>query len=251
MKKFLFLGWIAFAVLGAEPAGIVAPPPSSFTLLASVSAGSSDGDSVTTGSIDTTGADLLVLIASVDWAVSTPTISDSKGNTWTRIVQGTSSGALRCDIWYSIPTSVGSGHTFTQSDTSSFGAIAVSAYSGSNASPVDQSNTGDGNAGANSIQVNGVTPTQDNELVITGLAAGTAGTGYSIDESLTKDASVNGAAAQHYGVAIASIIQTTATLKDPTWTVTNNTQLAAAIATFKVPATASGAWFLFFKRGWL
>ena len=52
--------------------------------LVSNTAASGTDSSVTTTAINTTGASLLVLGIAVDGA-ATPTISDSKGNTWTAL----------------------------------------------------------------------------------------------------------------------------------------------------------------------
>jgi hypothetical protein len=60
--------------------------------IASVSAGSSDGISVTTGNIDTSGANLLLASVADYNAESAVTLTDSKGNTWTPLtpIDGTS-----------------------------------------------------------------------------------------------------------------------------------------------------------------
>src|SRR5262245_31953689 len=110
-----------------------------FARIAGAKAGSADGHSVTTGAIDTTGATLLILVVGQESAVADCAISDSKGNTWNALTEQVE-GAGRGAIYWSRPTSVGSGHTFTAEQTNSFPAICVEAWSGAHASPFDQQN---------------------------------------------------------------------------------------------------------------
>lgn len=85
------------------------------------------GAGATTGAIDTTGAGLLVAIVSnySVGIVGAPT--DSKGNTWTRCdLQAINSISVRLAFYVSVPSSVGSGHTFTSGGQ--FTALAVLAF---------------------------------------------------------------------------------------------------------------------------
>src|SRR5262245_4903451 len=102
----------------------------------------------TTGAIDTTGADLFVCgTGSYSPSGNNPSafeMTDSKGNSWQRInVYETPANVLVVMFW-SRPTSVGSGHTFSYTspgaNIGNYPSIAVGAYAGSVASPVDQQN---------------------------------------------------------------------------------------------------------------
>jgi hypothetical protein len=197
-----------------------------FTFIDSVSALSGNQTDVTTAAIDTTGATLLVAVLT-DFAETT--FSDSKSNTWTSLTKGTQFISTR--IVYCVPSSVGSGHTFSASVASGFPSICVAAFSGAHATPVDQQNGSTGN-GITSIQPGSVTPTEDNELVIVGVglgngnAAGIDMAGYTVPEEVYY----NGNA---FTCALAYNIQTSATATNPTWTWTGNEQGVARIATFK------------------
>ena len=69
--------------------------------------------SVTSSSFDSTGIELLIAAATwEDTSNTTLTFSDNKGNTWQTAVVSNGSGA-KCGICWSVPTSVGTGHTIT------------------------------------------------------------------------------------------------------------------------------------------
>lgn len=81
--------------------------------------GGSDS-STTTSSLDTSGANLVLLL--VAWnepfggALNTP--SDSKGNTWTSATSASVNGQNKVQLWYAKNATTGSGHTFTATHTS-------------------------------------------------------------------------------------------------------------------------------------
>src|SRR5688572_25297499 len=100
-----------------------------FTHVVSAFAGSLDGDDVTTSGVNTTGANLLVVVCT-DEGASPATITDSKGNTWSSLTTRSSS-LSNVRIHYATPSSVGAGHTFTATGAAgSFPAICASAYGG-------------------------------------------------------------------------------------------------------------------------
>lgn len=205
-----------------------------YSVIGHVTAGSATGNSVTTGALNTTGADLLVLVLGQESAAALCTISDSKGNTWNQLTVQTES-PVKGAIFWSRPTSVGSGHTFTATGSSASPAIAVSAFAGARlVSPFDQENGSHSSIGS-TIATGSVTPTEDNELVIAGFAGrGGSGAIVSIDSSFTLGASTTAGAANDTA-GIAYKIQTTAAAVNPTWTVTSSGSVKAAmIATFKL-----------------
>ena len=209
-----------------------------FTRLASTAKSSADTNAVTTTAIDTTGANLLVLISACEGGGEA--ISDNKGNSWTALTSHANSTA-QVRIYYSIPTSVGSGHTFTSSLTGGFPAVAVSAYSGAATSSVFDKQNGAASDSASSLATGSVSPSADGELLISGLGLDNGiGTLSSIDSGFAIDASVGIGASD--GVAIASLIQTTASAQNPTWSLTGGSDvIAVAIATFKsAPPVLSG-----------
>lgn len=186
----------------------------------------------TTSAIDTTGADLIVIVAGGQG--STNTVSDSKGNTWTALTQQSSTGILSRIFYCQNPT-VGTGHTFTNTiDNFSVGAIAVAAFSGSTSSPFDQQN-GAGAGFTGSIACGSVTPTQANELIVCGGLFYVGESTLTIDAGQTRIEYLQSSSGNYTGVGLAYEIQTTATTRNPTWTINNGgeAQLNAHIATFK------------------
>lgn len=206
-----------------------------YAVVASTSAGSANTSSVTTAGIDTTGANLLVLVATT-YAGGGPTPTDSKGNTWTPLTRR-GAGDAEIQLWYCASPVVGSGHTFTLSGSTIYPALAVLAVSGAAASPLDQQNGQVANAGA-TCSPGSVTPTEDDELVVSGYS-GYSQAISSIDSGFTLAASVayNG---NFLTTGVAYLIQTSAAAANPTWTLSGSNFNVAAIASFKV-AAAGGA----------
>lgn len=213
-----------------------------FTLVSSLKAKSTDSNGFTSGSIDTTGASLLVLaLAYIQGAQ--PTISDNYSNTWTGLTaqeNAGAGGAVR--LFYVANPFTGAGHTFTTTGAVGYPAIFVNAYNGARTSaPFDQQN-GAQTSSAVTLATGSVTPTTNGQLVITGV--GTNGTPSSINGGFTitnSSATVNG---QAFGGGIADLIQTSIVAANPTWTMSGASGIAAAIATF-IPAS-SGRMFLVF-----
>lgn len=188
----------------------------------------------TTAAVDTTGADLLVAVIT-GFGISSAfvTISDSKFNTWTLIgsYQVSGGGNTNVGMYYVASPTVGSGHTFSFAGAS-FSAFLVEAWSGSTATPLDQTNQ------AAAAQAGSVTPTQDNELLVAGVVPIDGASVTSIDLSFTISDNVAYAGGNNEAGAMAYLVETTATAKNPTWTVTSGTP-GAFIATFKAAAAAA------------
>lgn len=197
----------------------------------------------TSSSIDTTGVTLIVIAISRYTAGGALTVSDSKGNTWTALTEKASGSAVFCAsrLYYCASPTVGSGHTFTNGGTGIYAAGVVIALSGTHASsPFDQQSGSYMAGSGSSILPGSVTPTEDNEIVITGVAEnGTPGT-RAINGGFTIQGNVNHSGGVNYGVALAYLIQTTAAAANPTWSGLNAAgQHASTIATFKVAGAAS------------
>lgn len=208
-----------------------------FSLIANAGAASSDDNTVTTGAIDTSGADLLV--ASVSSLEAGPaTLTDSKSNTWTALtLRSIAGGQVR--MYWCVPSSVGSGHTFTASQAGSFPAVFVEAWSGAHASPYDQE-SGDAQTGT-TIAPGSITPSVDNALVATGAFVGSYAAGsLSVDGGFTISNQAN-SSANAYGGGLAYLVQTSAAAANPTWTRGDGGgAFGAAMASFK-PSTAPPA----------
>lgn len=203
------------------------------------------GASVTTAGIDTSGADLLVLMLSTSIATTeTATISDSKGNTWTALTkyhEGTWNTEGR--LYYAKNAIVGASHTFTATSDAgaTYPAIAVAAFSGTHlTSPFDQQN-GATASFSPPHEPGSVTPTEDNELIIAGVAHDRTDAPNAIDEGFTLAEASAVVAANAQGVGIGYLVQTTAAAVNPTWSGWggNPGSVVFTAATFKQAAAAS------------
>jgi len=202
--------------------------PGTFTLVANTSASGISG--ATTGSIDTTGADLIVIGLAVDDGYNgTPT--DSKSNTWTQAASSYTQGNVRVRLWYTVPSSTGSGHTFTFSGTP-VGSMFVAAFSGAaQSSPLDQQNGANGFG--SSLQTGSITPTESNELVVSVYSANAAASPMSVNSGFTETNEIDFGSGDHYGGTMAYLVQTTASGVNPTWSRTGTNGQAATIVSFK------------------
>lgn len=197
----------------------------------------SNGSSVTTNAIDTTGANFIVLVLSSGNGGTAATISDSNSNTWTSLT-------VYADLFRSIaicycyaPT-VGSGHTFTGS-LAGKNSMAVAAFDNIASSPFDVENGNVGTTfGTNTpLPTGSVTPSQANSLLIAGLMVDDGnGADISIDSDFTISDSLKGSAVEGGGpsCALAYKILTSSAVTNPSWTLSSNPAVAdAAIAAFK------------------
>ena len=211
-----------------------------FALIATDAAGSSDvGQTVTSAAIDTTGANLITVCVSSYQTNPAPTLTDNKSNTWTGLTVREQATAARIRIFYCFNPTVGSGHTFTatNSPTASFPTLIVHAWSGAATSPFDQEN-GNTSPGIGPTSSGSVTPTENNELIITAVSQGGASVTNqtSIDGGFTMSGNVSRLAGNHQAGAAAYLIQTTAAAANPAWTHGGSGATAVAIATFKAAA---------------
>lgn len=197
----------------------------------------------TSGSQDTSGATLIV-VGITENGTGAAVLSDNKSNTWTRLTQqdaipGFSQGCLA----YAKNPTVGTGHTFTLTGSSIFAVESVAWFSGANTTaPFDQQNTG-GGAGATTGQTPGsVTPSEDNELVVSNLAWVNSITITSVTGMTLLD-QTNFSGGNNYGGGLAYVIQTTAGAINPAWNWTGGPSPAnAGIATFKAAAAGATTW---------
>jgi hypothetical protein len=202
-------------------------------------------NSPTTGSLDTTGATLLVAVCT--YAGSPTGVTDSKGNTWTALTAYANSG-VTTRIYYvnsNTPT-VGTGHTFTLNGTGIAAVINVVAFSGTASSPFDLEN-GANSLSASTIQPGSVTPTANDSIIVTGFSGGntfggaaTINSGFTITDQSPLTGGVN------YGSAAAYLIQGTLAAVNPTWTLGSTvSNIASSVAVFKKASSngsASTAW---------
>ncbi len=195
---------------------------------------SSDGSNATTVGVDTSGANLIVVATAYDGTtVRTPT--DNKSNTPYTLVINNTSGTPRTYLHFYLNPSVGTGHTFSIAASAQSPAIAMVAFSGvATSSALDQSSQ------AAARQPGSITPSEDNEVVITASAHGSAGNAPTVDTPFSSHltASIVGAG-PNYAIGLAYEIQTTATARNPTWS-PNTGSNSSVIASFKIATVSSG-----------
>jgi len=209
-----------------------------FALVTSVKSGTNSGGTTSSG-IDTSGADLLVMVVGHYAGASTPAVSDSKGNTWTALTAYTEAGDITVTVFYAKNATVGSGHTFTVSGANCYAGICVGAFSGSNTTAPFDAVTGS-NGNNSTSNPGSLTPSEANCLVIVGANMkfehlSSIGSGYTIAQDLTPSAG------SWYGTTLCYIVQTSAAATNPTLTYTTATAFANAIASFKAAGAGGSA----------
>lgn len=181
-----------------------------------------------TAAVDTTGADFLWL--GYHTAGEAPTFADSKSNSWTSLtypVDNSVPANLRTA--YSLPTSVGSGHTCGPAPVF-WQDVMMAAFSGvEQTSPLDTEAEAASGSAVTSHAAGSVTPSVDGCLIICELQLTVDSVGFTAPSGFTLES----------GTRIAWLVQTTAATVNPSWSWTNSQRALAKIAVFK-PAAASG-----------
>ncbi len=203
-------------------------PRLSFTVIASTGAKSTGSNTVTTSGIDTSGANLIIVAVSHDGPDNSPT--DSTGsNTWTAVDTAVGSAPLIRMFTCFNPTT-DAAQTFTYSN--GFPSIGVLAVSGAASGTADQKSK----AGPNASQPGSITPSEDNELLVTCAVNGGAASEGPPSAPFSSHFIIDLVGdANSYTLAMAYEIQTTATARNPTW---NNAGGGGStvIASFKASA---------------
>jgi hypothetical protein len=239
-------GSIAQADQTISATGTVADPVHGFTLIAHTGSTTPGTNGSTTSAMDTTGANLLVVVASQYSGVSPGAVSDSKGNTWTALT-GQTGGNSYARMFYSQGGTVGTGHVFSYSG--GFSTFVVLAFSGAAASPFDVESGSSTNLYYGSSQPCPLTPSQDGSLIVSGCSIVDGGTTpyYESGGGFTTTDYVgfgynSGTGDGQEGVVGGYLIQTTAAVANPTWYwTTGNLQSSAVIAAFRPAGSAPSA----------
>lgn len=201
-------------------------------------ASTSDGSVV----LNTTGANLIVLVWSYYSGASGLSTPDSLGNTWTALTPHGTVGNVTVNIYYVTNPSVGVGHTFTTNGTNTYSSFYVAAFSGALTTGTLDGQNGSASASASSIASGSITPGQPNELIIAGLSTGT-GIPSSIAPTMTINDSIP-VGGGFNGGALAYVIQTTATAINPTWTLPSANYCASIVASFIASSGGGGSVFV-------
>lgn len=170
------------------------------------------GSGVSTSAIDTTGATLLLAyIGSFGATISCPT--DSKGNTWTLVgTEGVLSNSH--GRWcYSVPGTVGSGHTFTN-PAIAFAGGCYMAFSGTAASPLDSTALATSTNHGVTVTISSVTPASSGSLVVSAVSNNNSGT--YVNDNATMSAQGQQTSSSNETVSCWSVIQTSILAVNPT-----------------------------------
>ncbi len=198
------------------------------SVVASVSAGSSDGSNVTSGNIDTAGA-VGIVVALSSYASNPSTgLVDSLSNTYVPLTaQAAGSGGSHIQLFYCAAPTVGAGHNWSNVG-GAFESLVAVALAGVNVGTFydGTESTADG------TQAGSITPTEDNCILIQAFGYSSTATGYTIDGGFTIVDQLPLVGGQHFGVGLAYLMQTSAAAANPTWS-GSATFAASAIAAFR------------------
>lgn len=178
-----------------------------------------EGSGATSGSIDTTGANLIVVCVGSNYSgPQVSAITDSKSNTWTAL---TGRGAVaKGRIFYCLNPTVGSGHTFTNSADGD--RLFALAFSG-----VDSYENDSGAADAD--QPGSLTPSLDGSLLVTMMRDFAGNLSINSGFTIAELDSGNDSGAAY-------LIQLTAAAVNPTWSGNSGGDRVVAMASF-LPAS--------------
>jgi len=183
----------------------------------------------TISGLNTSAANLIVIEVS-GFSGVTPTVSSSPANTWTPLTRRTDASSNSAQLFYCSSCAVSASQSFTLTGTGMFASMFVQAWSGGDTSPFDQQNQGA--ITFTSLQPGSVTPTVDNEIVVTGMVIDATNT-LSINSSFTISDQLNNVGGVSKGGGMASIVQGAKAAVNPTWSWSTSANAIAVIATFK------------------
>ncbi len=203
-------------------------------LVAHTLVGSTNGTSVTTGALDTTGATLIALILADQDGLGA--VSDNLGNTWVKLTPRVTTdvnGAV-C-IFYAENPIVGVSHTFSAVAVGA--SLAVLAHDVViTTAPLDGSTGAVQAAGVSSaISTPALTPTQDGDLFITGYVSQNTLLLGTLNPPFTDVDQLQLVALQHYALSSGYYEQTSATAQTADWFLSGAVSpgCVAVLATFK------------------
>jgi len=188
--------------------------PTAITLINHTAIGSTNGGAITTAAIDCTGANFISIV-STNFGVTKPT--DSAGNNYTEALTKIEADDSRVTLWYIFNPTVTNSMTFSSAAGGSPG-IAVSCFSNVSSGPDKMSSS---QGGGTPFTSGNITPTNDNELIISGLSGYPSGITVTPNSPLIPIDSLpwNGG----YGGTVATndayTVQTTKTSINPSWNI--------------------------------
>ncbi len=192
-----------------------------FTLVTSMHEPGVSGVATTSAGISTTGCDFLVAVVGGYIAAGDPALTDNQSNTWGNLTKRETAVVAEITIFYTTnyPANThGSNHTFTFGGTgTSYPMIALLGFSGARSSSVFDTGKDSGAIGNLPLQPGSLTPSEDDCLVIAGIAHNTPVESPTINGGFSSPVVELQNAGNCVGGAIAYLIQTTAAAANPTW----------------------------------
>jgi hypothetical protein len=216
--------------------------PPTWAFVNATQCASASGPTCTTGAVNMTGANLIVVAIAYAGGPTLSAVTDSSSNAYTSAVSSTNSSAgviLNC--FYDYAPTVTSSMTFSANFGGSavaYPGISVAGFSGAISSPLDQTNSANSGATgtATSQQTGSITPAQANELIVACLGIGSNGntsSGISINNSYVLEAPINIVASTNEGSGLGYLIQGAAAATNPTFSWAGGAYGIAGIMSFK------------------
>ncbi len=230
MKKYLII-----LLLGI---GIFSYAPASHAAITFISSGGASGQVVSqvTPGINTTGASLIVVVATTNSGTST--ISDSMNNTWYTL-NPVNDGTNYAQIFYAYAPQTNSAQTFTvtRSGSGQYPSLYVSAWAGTltASNPFDAENGSSTAVYGTSVNTGSITPASTQELIITGFGGGTcySATNFSLTSGFTFLGIAGMSGCQGDPAGVGYLIDPSNASIGTTWSWTNPfTQKVADVASF-------------------
>lgn len=237
-------GTLGSATDGGEVAiyAFKAAPSNGIQFLTSVGGTCASGCSVTsatTGSMNTTGANFIVV--GVAYYDNFPqTVTDNQSNTYTALTAYGAAANAFSQLFYTCNPVTSASHTFTTTGSSaSFQAIYAAAFKNVQCpGPFDVGNGAGPIGSGTTFQPGSITPSLNGELIVTPLSNfETSGTD-SINSSFTLLSQQLDVSSTNIGLDFAYLIQSTAAAINPTWT--SAAPASLTIASFKATVASSG-----------
>lgn len=181
----------------------------------------------------TTGANVIVVGVTDYVPTVISTVTDNKGNTYTRGVFNNGLGNIRTAIYYCINPTVGTGHTFTYGGGggSYFASIFVTAFTKLNVSSVGASNNNTTSGTTMSAGI--LTTTSADELIVSVVGSDTAVLPTSISDNFTITNSIALAAAVNFTGGFSYLSSEIIRSVNPTWTFPTTSNKSACILSIK------------------
>lgn len=187
-------------------------------LVANVAAGTGINGG-TTSSINTTGANLIIVGVSDYRLGISLDVSDNKSNTYTALSHQSTATNSRATLFYALSPSVGSGHTFTVSGTSIYASIYVAAFSGLNSPIFDVQNGNTTDSPWDTLATGSVTPSADASIVASVISwyIDPDSGSMSIGSSFNITNQLQSSPGNYLGGALAYKVLSSASAQNPVW----------------------------------